>query len=248
MEPRTDSSASRLCGGTRSGRSRRTSSAVRTTIAPPSHPRPVQTGGNASPRRPPGSRGNSWGNTDRWSCLKIPCHCGVHLRFPMRKTLWKVVYRSPLTLESQARNSSGQVLPRRGGLRSGSRSGSSTPPSPTTSSYGHHHSRGLRSTTPAATHSPSTVAAKAATFGTSTYRGGSFGTEYGHDAHELTPGPTEDVGKVTGRLANAALFGLVGYLLGWAGALMVAVFVAGVSPCSGVFWSPMAEADLRQVG
>ena len=56
------------------------------------------------------------------------------------------------------------------------------------------------------------------------------------------------MGKVTGRLANAALFGLVGYLLGWAGALMVAVFVAGVSSMLGGVLVPYGRGGLAAGG
>src|SRR4029450_11916928 len=98
MEPRTDSSASRLCGGTRSGLIRRTSSAALTKPAPPRTP--MEPAGNASPVEPPLPAEKPWGNPIRWSCLKIPCHCPFHLHFPGGKTRWMGVYPPPPTSES----------------------------------------------------------------------------------------------------------------------------------------------------
>jgi hypothetical protein len=57
----------------------------------------MEPAGNARPVEPPLPAENPWGNPIRWSCLKIPCHCAFHLRFPRGKTLWIGVYRLPPT-------------------------------------------------------------------------------------------------------------------------------------------------------
>jgi hypothetical protein len=87
-----------LCGGTRSGRSRRTSSAVRATIPPPSPqgPRP-RTGGNPRPRPVRSPAENPWGNATTAWAREIPCHCGLYLRFPMWISLWTGVYQAGMT-------------------------------------------------------------------------------------------------------------------------------------------------------
>ncbi len=80
----------------------------------------MEPAGNARPVEPPLPAENPWGNPIRWSCLKIPCHCAFHLRFPRGKTLWIGVYRPPPTPESHgcdSRSLRGRAS--RGGLRSG---------------------------------------------------------------------------------------------------------------------------------
>src|SRR2546430_4701508 len=74
IDPRTDSSASRLCGGTRSGRDRRTSSAVRDMHLPSSPSQPTEgplwrttrvSGGNHGGERWEGPP--TCGNAEYWS-------------------------------------------------------------------------------------------------------------------------------------------------------------------------------------
>ena len=80
----------------------------------------MEPAGNARPVEPPLPAENPWGNPIRWSCLKIPCHCAFHLRFPRGKTLWIGVYRLPPTPGSHGCDSRSPVdSASRGGLRSG---------------------------------------------------------------------------------------------------------------------------------
>jgi|GEM_PF-4605291 len=79
----------------------------------------MEPAGNARPVEPPLPAENPWGNPIRWSCLKIPCHCAFHLRFPRGKTLWIGVYRPPPTPGSHGCDSrSPRGRASRGGLRS----------------------------------------------------------------------------------------------------------------------------------
>src|SRR4029453_3873132 len=57
----------------------------------------MEPAGQPKPVEPPLTAENPWGNPIRWSCLKIPCHCAFHLRFPRGKTLWIGVYPPPPT-------------------------------------------------------------------------------------------------------------------------------------------------------
>jgi hypothetical protein len=69
------------------------------------------------------------------------------------------------------------------------------------------------------------------------------------DVHERLPEPIlECVGRVAGRLGNTALFGLLGYLGGWMGALPVAVLVAGVSSTLGDVLVPYGRGGLAAGG
>ena len=80
----------------------------------------MEPAGNARPVEPPLPAENPWGNPIRWSCLKIPCHCAFHLRFPRGKTLWIGVYRPPPTPGSHGCDSPpASWSASRGGLRSG---------------------------------------------------------------------------------------------------------------------------------
>jgi hypothetical protein len=83
----------------------------------------MEPAGNARPVEPRLPAENPWGNPIRWSCLKIPCHCAFHLRFPRGKTLWIGVYRPPPTPGSHGCDS---LSPRGWRLGAGCDRGSST--------------------------------------------------------------------------------------------------------------------------
>src|SRR5437867_6516017 len=86
IEPRTDSSASRLWGGTRSGRIRLASSAVRAISSPPSSRR-----GHPRLGRGPGEGYNGVDNSRPTSRRDFPCHFVFYLHSRVWKTLWRNV-------------------------------------------------------------------------------------------------------------------------------------------------------------
>src|SRR5437588_7970886 len=88
IEPRTDSSASRLWGGTRSGRSLLASSATRTIRSGPlsrERHRRARSGAREGY--------NSVENQSGSSPTFFPCHFGLYLHRLLWKTLWTIVNR-----------------------------------------------------------------------------------------------------------------------------------------------------------
>src|SRR5438093_4828189 len=95
MAPRTDSSASRLWGGTRSGRRRRTSSA----LVANDPPLPDTQRRDADPRcgSLPSHGENPCGFHHPRYARKLCCHTHLHLPRDLWKTPWRHVYRRVMT-------------------------------------------------------------------------------------------------------------------------------------------------------
>src|SRR5437867_9866022 len=105
MAPRTDSSASRLWGGTRSGRRRRTSSA----LVANDPPLPDTQRRDADPRcgSLPSHGENPCGFHHPRYARKLCCHTHLHLPRDLWKTPWRHVYRRVMTTLSFERDGGG---------------------------------------------------------------------------------------------------------------------------------------------